>query len=270
MNSVRAIMGATQVGGRGRRVYGGKEAFYGFDCRCSDGEMVGRFQDKVNNVQSLLPLNKYKNINIWSDAALNNEFKMLNNKLKNGKTRLSDKEKEDLAIEMGMVRKALRKRGKPVPVEPNGIASTSIPSSIPPQLSPQNKISPTRKNKYDLMDEAQLRQELSKQDKILQTVNLGAPARTEARGRSAALKKRLEALGVTVGGARRRKARKATSSRKANAEKYKKFLDGLDVKRLQKIAKTKGIKITKKKDGKTVYCKKATIVSKLFKFKYGK
>jgi hypothetical protein len=65
-------------------------------------------------------------------------------------------------------------------------------------------------------------------------------------------------------------ARKATSSRKANAEKYRKFLDGLDVKRLQKIAKTKGIKITKKKDGKTVYCKKATIVSKLFKFKYGK
>lgn len=62
----------------------------------------------------------------------------------------------------------------------------------------------------------------------------------------------------------------ARKSRKVNAEKYRKYLDGLDVQRLQKIAKTKGIKITKKKDGKTVYCKKSTIVSKLFKFKHGK
>ena len=60
------------------------------------------------------------------------------------------------------------------------------------------------------------------------------------------------------------------SRSKANAQKYRKFLDSLDAKRLQKIAKTKGIKITKKKDGKTVYCKKDTIVSKLFKLKYGK
>ena len=45
-------------------------------------------------------------------------------------------------------------------------------------------------------------------------------------------------------------------SKKAKLEKMK-------VPRLQKMAASKGIKITKKKDGKTVYLKKATLVKKL-------
>lgn len=51
---------------------------------------------------------------------------------------------------------------------------------------------------------------------------------------------------------------------------YKKYLDKLTVERLQKMAKSKGIKITKKKDGKTVYVKKATIIKKLCESKHGK
>lgn len=51
---------------------------------------------------------------------------------------------------------------------------------------------------------------------------------------------------------------------------YKKYLDGLTVERLHKVASSKGIKITKKKDGKTTYVKKATLVKKLCEFKYGK
>jgi hypothetical protein len=40
-------------------------------------------------------------------------------------------------------------------------------------------------------------------------------------------------------------------------------LEKMKVARLQKMAVSKGIKITKKKDGKTVYLKKSTIVNKL-------
>jgi len=51
---------------------------------------------------------------------------------------------------------------------------------------------------------------------------------------------------------------------------YKKYLDNLNVERLHKMAKSKGIKITKKKNGKTVYVKKATIIKKLCESKHGK
>jgi len=51
---------------------------------------------------------------------------------------------------------------------------------------------------------------------------------------------------------------------------YKKYLESLNVDRLHKIAKSKGIKITKKTNGKTVYVKKATIIKKLNEYKYGK
>ena len=53
--------------------------------------------------------------------------------------------------------------------------------------------------------------------------------------------------GVWIGGAK---------SKRAKLEKMK-------VPKLQKMAASKGIKITKKKDGKTVYLKKATLVNKL-------
>jgi glutamyl/glutaminyl-tRNA synthetase len=49
---------------------------------------------------------------------------------------------------------------------------------------------------------------------------------------------------------------------------YKKYLENLTTERLHKIASSKGVKITKKKDGKTVYVKKATIVKKLCEFKH--
>ena len=42
-------------------------------------------------------------------------------------------------------------------------------------------------------------------------------------------------------------------------------LENMKVARLQKMAVSKGIKITKKKDGKTVYLKKATLVNKLLR-----
>lgn len=51
---------------------------------------------------------------------------------------------------------------------------------------------------------------------------------------------------------------------------YKKYLEDLNVDRLHKIAKSKGIKITKKTNGKTVYVKKATLIKKLYEHKYGK
>ena len=51
---------------------------------------------------------------------------------------------------------------------------------------------------------------------------------------------------------------------------YKKKLDALSVEQLRKMAVTRGISITKRKDGKTVYVKKATIVQKLCDFKHGK
>jgi hypothetical protein len=49
---------------------------------------------------------------------------------------------------------------------------------------------------------------------------------------------------------------------------YKKMLEKKDVKKLYKMAKEMGIKITKKKDGKTSYIKKETIVKKICDAKY--
>ena len=51
---------------------------------------------------------------------------------------------------------------------------------------------------------------------------------------------------------------------------YKKKLDNLNVDKLQKMAVRKGVKITKKKDGKAVYIKKATLVRKLCECKIGR
>lgn len=51
---------------------------------------------------------------------------------------------------------------------------------------------------------------------------------------------------------------------------YKKMLENLGVDKLQKMAVRKGVKITKKKDGKTVYVKKATLVRKLCECKLGR
>lgn len=51
---------------------------------------------------------------------------------------------------------------------------------------------------------------------------------------------------------------------------YKAYLAKMDVKRLYKIAKGKGIKITKKKDGKTTYIKKDTVIQKLCDAMHGK
>lgn len=55
-----------------------------------------------------------------------------------------------------------------------------------------------------------------------------------------------------------------------SSSSYKKYLENLTTERLHKIAKSKGVKITKKKDGKTVYVKKNTVVKKLYEKKYGK
>lgn len=51
---------------------------------------------------------------------------------------------------------------------------------------------------------------------------------------------------------------------------YKKFLKGMTLEKLQKLAVSKGIKIKKKRNGKTLYVKKATLVSKLCKCKLRK
>ena len=51
---------------------------------------------------------------------------------------------------------------------------------------------------------------------------------------------------------------------------YKAYLAKMDVKRLYKMAKNKGIKITKKKDGKTSYIKKDTVIQKLCDALHGK
>ncbi len=51
---------------------------------------------------------------------------------------------------------------------------------------------------------------------------------------------------------------------------YTKMLNNMTVERLQKMAVKRGIKLTKKKDGKTVQVKKATLVRKLCECKYGK
>lgn len=51
---------------------------------------------------------------------------------------------------------------------------------------------------------------------------------------------------------------------------YHAYLAKMDVKRLYKIAKGKGIKITKKKDGKTSYIKKDTVIKKLCDVMHGK
>lgn len=51
---------------------------------------------------------------------------------------------------------------------------------------------------------------------------------------------------------------------------YKKKLDNLNVEKLQKIATRKGVKITKKKNGKTVYLKKSTLVRKICECKMGR
>ncbi len=54
------------------------------------------------------------------------------------------------------------------------------------------------------------------------------------------------------------------------ASMYKKMLSNMTVERLQKLAVKRGVKITKKKDGKVVQVKKATLVRKLCECKYGK
>jgi hypothetical protein len=51
---------------------------------------------------------------------------------------------------------------------------------------------------------------------------------------------------------------------------YKKMLEKMTVDKLLKKAVKKGIKITKKKDGKTVYLKKKTLIRKLCKCKFGR
>jgi hypothetical protein len=51
---------------------------------------------------------------------------------------------------------------------------------------------------------------------------------------------------------------------------YKHYLENMNADRLQKIASAKGLKITKKKAGKTVYVKKGTLVRKLCERKMGK
>ena len=58
--------------------------------------------------------------------------------------------------------------------------------------------------------------------------------------------------------------------KQSKQSKYKKYLDNLNVPKLQSIARNKGIKITMKKNNKTVYCTKATLVKKLFNFKFRK
>lgn len=57
---------------------------------------------------------------------------------------------------------------------------------------------------------------------------------------------------------------------KSDVARYRKYLQGLTLQKLQKIARSKLIKITRNKDDKTVYCKKSTIVKKLCDKKYGK
>jgi len=57
-------------------------------------------------------------------------------------------------------------------------------------------------------------------------------------------------------------------AKQMSVAQYKKYLEALTTERLHKIASGKGVKITKKKDGKTVYVKKATIVKKLCEFKH--
>jgi hypothetical protein len=57
---------------------------------------------------------------------------------------------------------------------------------------------------------------------------------------------------------------------KMSVASYKKYLENLTTERLHKIASAKGVKITKKREGKTVYVKKATIVKKLCDFKHGR
>jgi hypothetical protein len=51
---------------------------------------------------------------------------------------------------------------------------------------------------------------------------------------------------------------------------YKKFLKGMVLEKLQKLALSKGIKIKKKRNGKTLYLKKATLISKICKCKLRK
>jgi hypothetical protein len=51
---------------------------------------------------------------------------------------------------------------------------------------------------------------------------------------------------------------------------YKKFLKGMTLEKLQRLAVSKGIKIKKKRNGKTSYVKKSTLVSKLCKCKLRK
>lgn len=63
-------------------------------------------------------------------------------------------------------------------------------------------------------------------------------------------------VGVSVGG------------KNTKLSQYKKMLEKKDVKKLYKMAKEMGIKITKKKDGKTSYIKKETIVKKICDAKY--
>lgn len=58
--------------------------------------------------------------------------------------------------------------------------------------------------------------------------------------------------------------------KKKNKNVYKKYLENLSCEKVQKIARNKNIKITKKKDGKTTIVKKLTIIKKLMEDKYGK
>jgi hypothetical protein len=252
MNSVRAIMGATQVGGKGlrkglrkgsrkgSRTYGGllQLSSYNFDCNCS------------------------------GDDAQNNNG---NGKTGYGSTASMPLPSRNNSIKTGLIGPSLQPASaRPTNGRPNPYAfSDNIPaktSSLP--VGKKNE-----QMKLNSLPNMKLNSSPGMNSNVSQLASTGsrrsnASSFTDSKNPYDILNRK-DSKGKLLfeGGARRRKARK---SRKANAEKYRKFLDGLDVKRLQKIAKTKGIKITKKKDGKTVYCKKATIVSKLFKFKYGK
>lgn len=65
-------------------------------------------------------------------------------------------------------------------------------------------------------------------------------------------------------------AKKTTTGGADIKTRYKKTLNKKTVEDLRKMAKGKGIKITTKKDGKSVYLKKSSIINKLCNFKHPK
>jgi hypothetical protein len=71
-------------------------------------------------------------------------------------------------------------------------------------------------------------------------------------------------------GGRRHKRRHGGGKAMKKSAIYKKMLEKMTVDKLLKKAVKKGIKITKKKDGKTVYLKKKTLIRKLCKCKFGR